>query len=91
MAVEFEYDPNKSAINKTKHGIDFETAKKLWLDPNALTVPAINSLEFRFARIAKLEGKVWCVVFARRQDKIRLISARRAHDKEELEYENPNR
>jgi uncharacterized protein len=89
--VDFEYDPNKSALNKTKHGIDFETAKNLWLDPRALVVPAINSGEPRFAQIAKLNGKMWCAIYARRQNKIRLISARRAHDKEEREYENPNR
>jgi uncharacterized DUF497 family protein len=86
--VIFEYDPNKSAINKTKHGIDFETAKDLWLDPNALIVPAKNSGESRFARIAKLKGKIWCAVFVERQNKVRLISARRAHNKEEREYEN---
>jgi uncharacterized protein len=29
----FEYDPNKSAENKRKHGIDFEDAQRLWADP----------------------------------------------------------
>jgi uncharacterized DUF497 family protein len=89
--VDFEYDPDKSAINKTKHGIDFETAKDLWEDPNALTVPAINSVESRFARIGKLQGKIWCAIYVGRQDKVRLIPARRAHSREEREYENPNR
>lgn len=28
----FEYDENKSVINKNKHGIDFEEAKALWCD-----------------------------------------------------------
>lgn len=28
----FEYDPNKSQINLTKHGIDFEQAQRLWED-----------------------------------------------------------
>ena len=91
MKVDFEYDPNKSAINKEKHGIDFETAKDLWLDPRALVVPAINSGEPRFARIGKLKGKLWCAIYVRRQNKIRLVSARRAHNKEEREYEDPNR
>jgi hypothetical protein len=30
--MKFEFDPNKSASNKIKHGIDFEEAQKLWLD-----------------------------------------------------------
>jgi len=41
--VEFEFDPQKSNSNEAKHGIDFETAQSLWLDPNALTVPAKNT------------------------------------------------
>jgi uncharacterized DUF497 family protein len=32
--VEYEYDPVKSESNRIKHGIDFRTAKSLWLDPN---------------------------------------------------------
>jgi len=33
---EFEYDINKSNINKKKHGISFEEAKKLWEDNNGI-------------------------------------------------------
>lgn len=28
----FDFDPDKSAANLAKHGIDFETAQALWLD-----------------------------------------------------------
>ena len=28
--MDFEYDSQKSEINKNKHGIDFEGAKNLW-------------------------------------------------------------
>ena len=28
----FEFDPDKSAANLAKHGIDFEAAQALWLD-----------------------------------------------------------
>ena len=28
----FEYDPNKSAENKRKHGIDFDESQELWAD-----------------------------------------------------------
>jgi uncharacterized DUF497 family protein len=89
--VEFEFDPKKSQINKAKHGIDFTLAQDLWLDRNALTVPATNSGEGRFARIAQMNGKMWCAVFTKRQNKVRLISARRAHRREEREYEENNR
>jgi uncharacterized DUF497 family protein len=33
--MRFEYDPEKSAENKRKHGIDFEEAQALWADLRA--------------------------------------------------------
>jgi hypothetical protein len=36
--VDFEFDPQKSQSNKLKHGIDFEEAKALWNDPNAIEI-----------------------------------------------------
>ncbi|MEH2122456.1 BrnT family toxin [Nostoc sp.] len=38
--MEFEFDHYKSATNKTKHGIDFIEAQKLWADANFLEIPA---------------------------------------------------
>jgi len=38
--MKFEYDDNKSKINKEKHGIDFVEAQNLWQNENALIVPA---------------------------------------------------
>ena len=32
----FEFDPNKSAANKDKHGIDFDEAQALWDDDNRI-------------------------------------------------------
>jgi len=32
--MEFEWDERKNLRNKDKHGIDFETAMKLWNDKN---------------------------------------------------------
>jgi hypothetical protein len=32
----FEFDATKSASNRTKHGIDFVEAQKLWHDPMLL-------------------------------------------------------
>ena len=38
--MEFEFYPYKSATNKTKHGIDFIEAHKLWADANFIEIPA---------------------------------------------------
>jgi uncharacterized DUF497 family protein len=39
----FQHDPNKSAENKRKHGIDFEDAQRLWADPEVMEIPARTS------------------------------------------------
>ena len=36
--MKFEYDENKSQINKQKHGIDFLEAQNLWQDEYALVI-----------------------------------------------------
>lgn len=36
---EFDWDPAKARSNFTKHGLDFERAATVFLDPLALTVP----------------------------------------------------
>jgi uncharacterized DUF497 family protein len=38
--MKFEYDPDKSAENKRKHGIDFEEAQALWVDSALVEIPA---------------------------------------------------
>ncbi|MBW9086522.1 BrnT family toxin [Rhizobium wenxiniae] len=84
-----EFDPEKSASNKKKHGIDFIEAQALWLDDHALTVPA-KSLEGerRFARIGKIGDKVWAMFYTVRRGSIRIISVRRARLVEVRYYED---
>ena len=84
----FEYDPNKSASNKIKHGIDFEEAQILWQDPNRLVIPAKSDDELRFALLASSDGKVWAAFYTLRSEVIRIISVRRARKAEVLLYES---
>ncbi|HJS91170.1 MAG TPA: BrnT family toxin [Steroidobacteraceae bacterium] len=83
----FEYDRDKSAANKDKHGLDVEEAQELWRDPDLLEIPARTSDEPRWMVVGKLGGKHWSAVITRRGDNIRLISARRARDEEVKVYE----
>jgi uncharacterized protein len=84
----FEYDANKSAENKRKHGIDFEEAQELWTDSDLVEIPARTSDEPRWLLIGKIAEKHWSVVITRRQDNIRLISVRRSRDEEIAIYES---
>jgi uncharacterized DUF497 family protein len=85
--MEFEYDPGKSARNKDKHGIDFEEAKGLWEDENRLLIPAKSETESRFAMLAEYHERVWVAFFTLRQQRVRIISVRRARPNEREAYE----
>jgi uncharacterized DUF497 family protein len=86
--MSFEYDPDKSAANKRKHGIDFEDAQALWLDPALVEIPARTSDESRWLLIGKIDEKHWSAVITRRDETIRLISVRRSREKEVRIYES---
>lgn len=86
--MEFEYDPEKSAKNLAKHGIDFEQAQELWNDPDLFSVKAIFPDEERWLSIGVMRGKHWTAVWTPRGEKTRIISVRRARDKEVQLYES---
>ena len=87
--MEFEYDPNKSALNKQKHGIDFIEAQALWNDSDLLEIPAKNvEDENRYLLIGKIGEKHWSAVITYRNDAVRIISVRRSRGKEVNYYES---
>tara|TARA_B100001093_G_scaffold516743_1_gene596238 strand:+ start:2723 stop:2986 length:264 start_codon:yes stop_codon:yes gene_type:complete len=86
--MKFEYDPDKSAANLAKHGIDFEAAQGLWLDPDLLEIKAKTVDEPRSMVIGKIEDKHWSAIVTYRDANTRLISVRRSRDKEIEIYES---
>ena len=85
--MNFEYDPRKSSANKTKHGIDFEEAKLVWQDSEVVLLASTYSEEIRFLAIGHIRNKPWTVIFSRRGEKVRIISARRSRESEAAYYE----
>lgn len=85
--MKFEYDPNKSAGNKIKHGIDFDAAQELWKDENLLIFPLVYGQEARKACIGKIDSRHWTAIMTCRRDAIRLISVRRSRKDEVEAYE----
>jgi uncharacterized DUF497 family protein len=85
--MKFEWGPSRSESNEKKHGINFETAKELWMDENRVEIHAPHPLEDRIILIAKHLDKIWAAIYTIRQDAIRLISVRRARQKEVDLYE----
>jgi len=83
--MKFTFDPNKSAANKIKHGIDFDEAQDMWADERLVLAPARTDDEPRFLAIAVIRGKHWSAVCVLRDDLIRIISVRRSRV-EEIEF-----
>lgn len=86
--MNFEFDPEKSDTNSTKHGIDFVEAQGLWNDPDLLEIPAKTTDEPRFLVIGKIGEKHWTGIITYRSDNIRIISVRRARNEEIELYES---
>ncbi len=80
---EFEFDQNKSGINKLKHGIDFIEVQQIF-DGDNIFIQQAKTMdnEERFALIGLFESKCYAVIFTLRGNKIRIISARRCRKKE---------
>jgi hypothetical protein len=77
----FEFDPDKSAKNRAKHGISFAAAQQLWSGP-ILEAPLAYSPERRFLVVGLIDHKYWSAIITRRNEKIRLISVRRSRPQE---------
>lgn len=85
--MKFEWDNKKSETNRDKHGIDFETARKLWMDQFRVDILAPYPNEDRRILLGRLKGKVWAAIYTLRGDSVRIISVRRARKREVELYE----
>lgn len=85
----FEFDSDKSAANKAKHGIDFEEGQTLWDDFARIEVVSGQNHDGEERRLVtgRFRDRAWTAIVTLRGDAIRIISIRRARDYEELAYE----
>ena len=72
----FEFDPQKSASNELKHGVNFEQAEVMWHDQKAITLQTMTEPEVRFVRIVGFTNVIWRIVYTIRNENIRFISVR---------------
>lgn len=80
--MEFEFDPEKSTANTTKHGIGFVQAQALWDDPNRVEVPARTVGEPRWLVVGRIAELNWSAVVTYRDQRVRIISVRRSRPEE---------
>ena len=87
----YEWDEIKNTLNLEKHGLDFNLAIEVFSDPNAIVGLNRNiNKEERHQIIGKIQNEIIIifVVYTKRKQKIRIISARKASKKERIIYEN---
>lgn len=85
----FEWDARKGAQNIAKHGVPFEYAARVFLDEQRLD--AVDDRrdygEERRLTLGKIEGRLYVVAYTPRSQVIRLISARKANERERRHYD----
>jgi uncharacterized protein len=88
MPRAFEWDDAKAASNLAKHGVPFDYATRVFLDEAVVDFDASRDAdgEARRKAIGLIEEHVFAVVYVRRKEAIRIISARRANATERKSY-----
>jgi uncharacterized DUF497 family protein len=93
--MNFDWDNNKNQSNITKHGISFEEAIAIFDDPNILSYEdtRFNYGETRFISIGQItfvtqeKTVIIVVIHTQRNQTTRLISVRKANERERKRYE----
>lgn len=86
--MEFEFDPVKAHGNQRKHGVSFAHAEQALRDEMAITIEDPDSLgEQRFLTLGMDSlGRILVVCHTQRDERTRLISARKASPNEAKNY-----
>jgi uncharacterized DUF497 family protein len=85
--MDFEWDKSKEQANRKKHGVDFQTAAKVFLDRNVIEFDDLSVTgELRFNAIGIVDGRTLFVTYSMRGTVVRIISARGAEPHEKRKY-----
>lgn len=85
----FEWDFTKEQGNIAKHGVDFQTATKVFLDPLMLEFEDTDSTgERRWNAIGMVDNRLLFMTYCERGEQYRIISARGAEPYEKRKYHN---
>lgn len=90
MKPNYEWDPQKAARNIQKHEVSFDEASSVFDDPFFITVldEEHSSDEERYITVGLSDkNRLLLVAHAERNNRIRIISARRATKNEEKFYQ----
>lgn len=85
----YVWDENKRKSNLKKHGLDFRDANLDYENPDKCTYDASRDDEYRLmdVALAVVKGRLLTLVYAERDDQVRVISLRNASRTERKQYE----
>ena len=88
--IRFEWDTAKASANLKKHLISFEAACEIFSDPflKVVELEFVDDEQRETVIGLNLEWKTLSVVYAIREESIRIITARPATKAERNDYEN---
>lgn len=83
-----DYDPDKDAANRIKHGVPLAFGARVLEDARHLILASFRPVdgEDRYKAVGAVDGKLWTAVFVERGDAVRLISVRRSNASEQRNY-----
>ena len=85
--VEFEWNNKKAIANLNKHGVNFADTVHVLEDEMAITIVDDYSGENRYITVGMdALGRILVVVYTWREDRVRIIAARKATPKEIVQY-----
>ena len=84
----YEWDEQKRAANKARHRVDFLVVVDFDWD-SALVAPddRYDYGEERYVSIGPINGRLHVLIFTRRDAAVRVISLRKANEREVKQYE----
>lgn len=91
--MEIEFDPEKDHANRAKHGVSLSFAAEILADDGRLDVLDVrfDYAEERMVTYGRVGGRVWVCVHAPRAGRHRIISVRKANDRETRRYDQTPR
>ena len=86
--MEFEWDDGKSEACFQKRGFDFAYATQVFLDPDRTVLSDERMIygESRYQVYGTVTKQLFVVVFTQRKGRLRIISARKANQREVKRY-----
>jgi uncharacterized DUF497 family protein len=87
--MDIEWDAQKAAENLRKHGVGFPEAIRIFHDPHRIEREDTRMPygETRMQVIGLVSVRVLVVIYTLRADRIRIISARKANQRERRAYD----